>query len=48
VVGAHRPRGRVPVLPAVLEAPPHRHLVPQHLVPEARPARGAAGHGHRG
>ena len=42
VVGAHAPRRGVPRLPAVLEAPPHRVRLPQHLVPEAAPARRAA------
>ena len=41
-------RRRVPRLPAVLQAPPHRHRVPEHLVPQARAARRAAGDGPRG
>ena len=48
VVGAHRPGRGVPVLPAVLQAPPHRHELPEHLVPQARPARRAAEDGPRG
>ena len=36
------------VLPAVLQAPPHRHELPEHLVPQARAARRAAEDGPRG
>ena len=36
------------VLPAVQQAPPHRDALPEHLVPQARAARRAAGDGPRG
>ena len=42
LVGPHRARRGVPVLPAVQQAPPHRHELPEHLVPQARAARRAA------
>ena len=42
VVGPHRARRGVPVLPAVQQASPHRDRVPEHLLPEAGPARRAA------
>ena len=48
LVGAHRARRRVPDLPAVQQAPPHRHQLPEHLVPQARAARRAAEDGPRG
>ncbi len=48
VVEPHRARRRVPRLPPVQQAPPHRHELPQHLPAQARPARRAAGHGPRG
>ena len=48
VVGAHRAGRGVPVLPAVQQAPPHRHELPEHLVPQARAARRAAEDGPRG
>ena len=48
LVGAHRARGGVPVLPAVREAPPHRHGDPEHRAAQARAARAAAGDGPRG
>ena len=48
VVGAHGARRRVPRVPAVQQAPPHRHELLQHLLPEARAARRAAGDGPRG
>ena len=41
LVGPHRAGGGIPRLPAVQQAPPHRHELPEHLVPQARPARGA-------
>ncbi len=47
VVGARRARRRVPRLPAVQQAPPHRDRVPEHLVSQARAARRAAGDGPR-
>ena len=40
--GAHRARRRVPVLPPVQQAPPHRHGLLEHLLPQARAARRAA------
>ena len=36
LVGPHRARRGVPVLPAVQQAPPHRDELPEHLVPQAR------------
>ena len=48
LVGPHRARRGVPVLPAVQQAPAHRHGLPEHLVPQARPARRAAQDGPRG
>ena len=48
LVGAHRARRAVPVLPAVRQAPPHRHRDPQHRAAQARAARPAAGDGPRG
>jgi len=34
-VGPHRTGRRVPLLPAVLQAPAHRHGLPEHPVPQA-------------
>ena len=48
LVGPHRARRGVPVLPAVQQAPAHRHELPEHLVPQARAARRAAQDGPRG
>ena len=48
LVGPH-PAGRaVPVLPAVRQAPPHRHRDPQHRAAQGRAAGPAAGDGPRG
>ena len=46
--GAHRAGRRVPVLPAVQQAPAHRDGLPEHLLPQARAARRAAQDGPRG
>ena len=46
--GPHGARRRVPRVPAVQQAPPHRHELLQHLLPQARAARRAAGDGPRG
>jgi len=40
--GPYRAGRRVPVLPAVQQAPAHRDGLPEHLFPQARAARGAA------
>ncbi len=47
VVDPHRTRLRVPRVPALQQAPPHRDGVPERVLPEARAARRAAGHGPR-